>query len=805
MFLNTTCWTRNLTLAFLPALLLMLNGLVAHAQPAPKFYPLTVTASGSLAKSTILPEEETKAQLKADASGATASLAGPGAGYSFTWSVVSKMRRETRTTGTWASTNEGSISFIPPQNPNGADSQLSEMKASFSKAGYYQVVLKASATWWYGSGEDRGSGSSQPPYLTMEFNVGGTLTVSASADHLEADGEAKSIINVHIDDADGNPLPDMVVSMGSDAGTLENGSVTTNANGDGVAVDENNEPLQTTLTAPNTGAMAKISAQSKTLSGEKFVLFHKVVLSDFSSPKLLTYDPDSSDTAKQNPQFTFTISDQPAVAANFTVTYSIHELEGHDPIATKTETLAPGTYTRSWSDFFYTSQPINGKVPDPGTGIYPFQIEAAVSALKPEKVEDITDKNCTHADWKSSKTLTIEWTNADIHYDDIEEKTMVSYAFRITNAAREDAPPVNTNLVIYDPDMQPAQTIPVTLHPTLDSHHIFYATSSFSFEEMLKAGKYHFVVEARQQDNIAEGKDRNKLAIERNQSKNVPTFVTFGGKSPAATIGNEVYGQTLDGSAVSGTAAAQIQATGYRVWDNPGRRWWMQNYCGVYRDGFRTVKDVVASVTGRTPTAAEIKAQTIQYSAVWLYSGHGAGGDTMAIWNAYTGIPTDRSTTGIRDDSWSWLTARQSQLTSLPATDNMAGDVVKISLDSLPNTWSVTPQNQYGTEYAPLAYSRLVCFMGCATANGQPTDLPLTAVSLGALSSIGFLSGVDESVLNEFTKQFFTSLKRGVTIRDAAISAADNTVGTGRCEVIRGVGNTLTPPSWRDGIGPDRF
>lgn len=335
----------------------------------------------------------------------------------------------------------------------------------------------------------------------------GILTVSTPDDHLEADGVTTAPIKVHLGDANGNPFPNVPISLGTSGGELKDTAMITDSAGNG-AVDVNDdgviqadEPRETILSSPDGGVLAKVTAVAGEVEGKKSVLFHKVLLSDFSQPKLLAYDPDSTEAAKQNPQFTFTISDQPSVAQNFSVTFSIHSLEGQDAIATKTETLAPGTYTRSWSDFFYSSgQEANGRVTDPGAGIYPFQIEAVVDVLKPEEVEDITDKDCAHADWKSSKTLSINWTQSFMYHDDLLNSTRVGYAFQVRNTNRENAPPVETNIAVYDPDMELVKTVPVNFQADQADPHLFVAVESFSFDEMLKAGKYHFVVETKEQD-----------------------------------------------------------------------------------------------------------------------------------------------------------------------------------------------------------------------------------------------------------------------------------------------------------------
>lgn len=241
---------------------------------------------------------------------------------------------------------------------------------------------------------------------------------------------------------------------------------------------------------------------------------------------------------------------------------------------------------------------------------------------------------------------------------------------------------------------------------------------------------------------------------------------------------------------------------GYRRTYTAQRHWWMQNYTGLYVDGFNDVTDVIGKWIGvNSPlTIPQIQSQTIQYHAVWLFAGHGGGGNTMALWNTATGIANNRADIGPDDPSWSYFTSTNAALAGLPGN-------LKMSLESLPLTYSGGGSSgkgsvPFGPRLNQLRYAKLVSFMGCATA----PDLPRQAVNMGAQSAIGFNVSVDQQQLLNFTNRFFSELKGGANVWDAARTAELRSTGEATCDVRR-AGNTyptLTSPSWGDGLGPEQ-
>lgn len=123
----------------------------AVADPDPK-YNLTVTVQGGFDPSLVATGQETSGILAAEATGAPQAADVPGAGYKYSWSIVSQQRRSTLN-GAWTSATGASL--MAPEGSSEA-----ELSGTFAIPGHYKIEVKAVADWWFGSGEDRGFGES---------------------------------------------------------------------------------------------------------------------------------------------------------------------------------------------------------------------------------------------------------------------------------------------------------------------------------------------------------------------------------------------------------------------------------------------------------------------------------------------------------------------------------------------------------------------------------------------------------------------------------------------------------------------
>lgn len=660
---------------------------------------------------------------------------------------------------------------------------------------------------------------------TVELTPAENLAVHVTSDHIEAGEIETSNVTVHLQQGDGTPRVGVAISLSTTAGTLAQSSMITDANGNG-AVDTNGngtieegEPRQVVLTSPRHGAFGVVTAEGGDEVGTKRVLFHEVTLEDFSQPRLIAYNPDSEDADLADPSITFTIGDVPQVAIDFNVTLSISTLDDSTPWVTKTfQNLPPGTYTKKMSDFvFLSGQEPNDRVPSPGEGLYPFQIDVQVSHAGAAPGIDST--SCAHSNWKASKSLTVKASDQlqggySLEYDEEEDKTYLTYMADVTNTNRPAAPAV-ARVDVYDPDFALVGSVPIFSPPTqhIDDPNTFLYTFRGPVT-IDKAGEYHFVVEVREDDTKEEGKDRQKWAMERNSSSNVPTYVTFGGESPGISDPGlpggleKVTGGVLDMRSVSGAAASRIQKMGYRV-NIPNRNpWWATNYRGVYRDGFQTAEDVVGlgagSLTKYTNGDFNYRTQPVQYNAVWLYSGHGGSGHVMAVWNPGAG-KSSKGTYGWDQPDWTYMTSNG----NYPVGANTTGS---ISLTGLP----VAAKGYYlnhvwhlrGT-VAPLTYVRLACFLGCETYTGATDDLPHKAVSLGARNAVGVTVCLTAPQMQTLAETFFDRLAAGDTVAAAADAASIAQSNGSSHYILRAAGPTLNSGlvgaqwGWGDGKGPE--
>jgi hypothetical protein len=142
----------------------------AHADPN---YNLTVNIAGGFEPSVIATDQAATGLVTATATGAPEAADVPGAGYSYTWQIVSQQRRAT-TDGAWTPTSGATLTA-----PEGSREAM--LGGSFATPGFYKIEVKAVADWWFGTGEDRGHGESQPFALTLsvvslnklQYRIGG--------------------------------------------------------------------------------------------------------------------------------------------------------------------------------------------------------------------------------------------------------------------------------------------------------------------------------------------------------------------------------------------------------------------------------------------------------------------------------------------------------------------------------------------------------------------------------------------------------------------------------------------------------
>jgi len=723
------------------------------------------------------------------------------------------------------------------------DSCFAPLTYSFTAGQTYHITVQYTNTVHLGDADvdgvslwayDGGGGIVAAPSATQTVTVSvGTDSNGTPFDHLEANGSSTTSVKVHFSDSSGAPVSGLPVNLATSEGQLTNTQMLTDSAGNtfvdtnGNGQHDTGEPFSTTLTSDTTGGWATITASvgnapTGNPSGTRTVLMHRVKVGDFSHPKLLAYEPDSSDVSKSSPKMTFTIGNTPQVGTAFSVKETIYSLSGHDPLAIRTESLAAGTYSRSWSDFFYKAgETPNGRNIDPGEGIYPFQIEVTTTQVDAAALlqRGVQDARPRASDWKDSKSLTIKPhpQNAySLSYNESTSQTMLTYAFDVVNSPSTTAPGA-VQVDVYDPDGNNVGSVTDQLFPnptvSTDGHTFtYYMRGPVT---ITSAGTYHFVAEAQQANALSEGKDAGKWGLEQNSSANIPTYVTFGGISPAVSA--LAAGQSMDTSDSSQAAGDALSAMMYKSNYGVRRHWWMQNAIGTSA-AYKTINGVFATTFGQNlPTLAQVVHQPIQYHAVWYYSGHGAtfnDGSIMAVWNA-SGLNGNRANAGIDDANWSYFTSTRSALSHLPSQDTNAGNLLKESLEDLPSTLAGGGSNGYGAPWiipphTPLDYARLLCFMGCQTANGTATDFPSMAVQKGASTAIGYNSFCPTpGSVNTFTSEFFDLLKSGKSVQYATEKASGDVYGNKMAVEWRGIGaTTLTGAGlgWGDAsaLGPEQ-
>ncbi len=218
---------------------------------------------------------------------------------------------------------------------------------------------------------------------------------------------------------------------------------------------------------------------------------------------------------------------------------------------------------------------------------------------------------------------------------------------------RRPAPPATCRLDIYDPDFSVVQSVPIA---TADFVPVPNEASTFQVDKVipfqpLKAGDYHFVVEAQQSLDPGEGNDAGKWALERNGSATAPPFVVFGGWSPG---GNPKFttGSLDTWWGRDGVAQRLQNNMGYSGNRPQSAPWWMPTLTGNqdYTSKGWTAKTVVG-VTGST-SISQIPQQTMQYNAIWVYSGHGGASNGTTQFGVYGGDKNTMASGAYAPEQW---------------------------------------------------------------------------------------------------------------------------------------------------------
>lgn len=657
------------------------------------------------------------------------------------------------------------------------------------------------------------------------------ISVEAKDDHLEADGRSQSQIKVKVTDTNDKPMAGVRVLLKATfpassppipnapiPGTLLDAQMRTDSNGQGYVDSNDNRQRETEekdftiFTTGKLGGWATIAGTTTRGSGAKEMLLHKVEVKDFAQPKLIAYQPDSSDAALASPQISFTLTEKPSVTRKFKVTLTIYPLTGHESLCTKTLELASGAHSIAWTDLFtFNFTGTDGKVNDPGEGLYPFQIEAVPLPdaeggldkiiLDAHKIEIQTPKA---SDYKASKSLTIKPKplNAySLSYDETKGKTFLTYLFDIETSATVPVAPTDVRIDIYDPDYQKTGTVAATNPPvvTTDGRTFFYLL--YGEVDLSSAGDYHFVVETKHADQLSQGKDAGKWALEQNSLAAIPPYVVFGGQMPAA---NPVFPNGPSSGDLSWgvtKTSDNLQRIGFAKTVS-GKKWWHPNLTGPISplaSAITAQKAIgITKSDGRpagSPTWdvlnwAEIHSQTMQYNGVWVYMGHGGGstgpdGGRIATF-FYSGDPNMKSSDPEYSTGWSYLIDTRTAMSGAMSAQDGVGNLA--ALDELPRAYVGRIGKTFpvgGTSYLysatysaknvrlnPLNFSNLAVYIGCGTSKDiVGTGLVKQTVQLGARATLGIRNSISGEQGEEFVAQFFDRLRRGDTLEEAKASA----------------------------------
>ena len=334
--------------------------------------------------------------------------------------------------------------------------------------------------------------------LQMDINLQPRIDVSIMPDHLQAGRQEQTEMRATVVDAEGRPLPQKRVTFTSSSGILANSEVETDA--EGVA----RTMLSAVAAEPGWGWVKASVGECGT---SRKILFHKVEVTN-TRPCHILYNPENAEMA--NPEIVFTLRDIPAIAEEFKVTISIYTMENsEEPIARRVYNLSPGEHSVRWSDFFdQQGEGAAGRIPDPGLGIYAYQVEANVAKISEAATQGIISKACAHADWRASKTLRVESYSVELLDNEDLETTDLDYEVNVTFANDTANGPGRAKVTVYNYDLAEVTSAPLAITGKT-------ATARLTIPNEQSAGA-HFVIDAEEGERPAEGADAGKPALEVN-------------------------------------------------------------------------------------------------------------------------------------------------------------------------------------------------------------------------------------------------------------------------------------------------
>ena len=604
-----------------------------------------------------------------------------------------------------------------------------------------------------------------------KLQVNTSYHYSDQAAVLEADGRDSGVITIHGDHDDG-AAGGMTVTLSTTLGTITPTTVRLDQYGNSNA----------RLTAGIVPGVAVVTGRLNQATGTAKVAMYRLKVT--GTPQMLTYDPESSEGARRAPVISSSITCVPPIAKKLEVWANIHTLKHGEALNTKQwPDLAPGSYNWQWSEFFVPEAayvPGMGPSPDPGRGLYPYQVTARVTELDAAWLKSagiVTADNESNFSYyfygaeesRSSKSLQTTWTQAKIGYNEAAARTELAYTFRIYNVRRA-APPKACRLDIYDPDFSIVKTVSIL---TADFVPVAGLANTFQVDKVVpfqpgSAGDYHFVVEAQQSDHIDEGRDAGKWALERNQNKLMPTYFVSTTQSPGLNDAGVpgMFDSRPAGAAVKGV----LEKIGYSAQSPAVQPWWVPNRRGVHNNvGVETAVGYEAS----DEASRDAHNQTMQYNAVCTYIGHGtisrlengqiprAIGRRMMFNSEEPNAPSASYLT-----TNDWVKEAYIEKADYVAMMNMPNARVGV--------------NGAQTD-KPFYAVRLAAFFGCNTsyaypnrANTQLETLTEVAHRQGARSAIGLRGELKVWQISKFAESFYFYLGKGQTASAAMFAAIDD-------------------------------
>ena len=230
-------------------------------------------------------------------------------------------------------------------------------------------------------------------------------------DSLEAVRGQATDFDVYVTNSSGAPVGGKTIILTAEHGTVTPQTLITDGSGRGRIADTTSDNI-CTFTSDGTAGWSEVRAEMEGERGVKNILCHRVRVTDFAQPKLLRYLPDSDNNELSHPTIDFTIEDQPNVGLKFNVTCTIYSLGNHFVVGQRVwRDLAAGHYTKNWNDFFFQSGPFptDGRVHDPGEGIYPFDVQVNCTSMNAGAL------NSHHIGWSSSDRHRLEGVSALRH------------------------------------------------------------------------------------------------------------------------------------------------------------------------------------------------------------------------------------------------------------------------------------------------------------------------------------------------------------------------------------------------------